>query len=74
MGRGPGHELLPRLRADDPADGQAVPAPGRLDGTFGTVTDAGVRAVQKCSGIAVDGQVGPQAWRHLGTPTPGCGH
>ncbi|MDQ1009803.1 hypothetical protein QFZ82_004288 [Streptomyces sp. V4I23] len=45
-----------------------------VDGNFGTATDTAIRAVQKCSGITVDGQVGPQTWRHLDTPTPGCGH
>ncbi|MFI1869980.1 peptidoglycan-binding protein [Streptomyces jumonjinensis] len=45
-----------------------------VDGRFGTATDTAVRAVQSCSGIEVDGQVGPQTWKYLDRPLSGCGH
>lgn len=38
---------------------------GGIDGIFGTKTDAGVRAVQKAAGIAVDGKVGPDTRKAL---------
>ncbi|MFD5329312.1 peptidoglycan-binding protein [Streptomyces sp. NPDC127092] len=44
------------------------------DGKFGAETEAGVKAVQRCSGIRVDGQVGPETWKYLDYPKPGCGH
>ncbi|MGW8882171.1 peptidoglycan-binding domain-containing protein [Streptomyces mirabilis] len=37
-------------------------------------TDVAVRAVQRCSGLNPDGQVGPQTWKYLDTPMSGCGH
>ncbi|MFJ6015188.1 peptidoglycan-binding protein [Streptomyces sp. NPDC092952] len=45
-----------------------------VDGKFGESTDVAVRAVQSCSGLKPDGQVGPQTWKYLDTPMPGCGH
>lgn len=45
-----------------------------VDGNFGSATDTAVRAVQSCSGLKVDGQVGPQTWKYLDTPMSGCGH
>ncbi|MFF1650853.1 peptidoglycan-binding protein [Streptomyces sp. NPDC058240] len=45
-----------------------------VDGKFGESTDAAVRAVQSCSGLKPDGQVGPQTWKYLDTPMSGCGH
>ncbi|MGW2111140.1 peptidoglycan-binding protein [Streptomyces sp. NPDC001948] len=45
-----------------------------LDSKFGESTDAAVRAVQRCSGLNADGQVGPQTWKYLDTPMSGCGH
>ncbi|MEU4506217.1 peptidoglycan-binding domain-containing protein [Streptomyces sp. NPDC024089] len=45
-----------------------------VDGKFGESTDVAVRAVQRCSGLNPDGQVGPQTWKHLDTPMSGCGH
>ncbi|MCX5166305.1 peptidoglycan-binding protein [Streptomyces sp. NBC_00264] len=45
-----------------------------LDSNFGESTDAAVRAVQSCSGLRPDGQVGPQTWKYLDTPMSGCGH
>ncbi|WP_331765652.1 peptidoglycan-binding protein (plasmid) [Streptomyces atratus] len=44
------------------------------DGNFGEKTDVAVRAVQRCSGLNPDGQVGPQTWKYLDTPMSGCGH
>ncbi|MER5618234.1 peptidoglycan-binding protein [Streptomyces sp. NPDC002215] len=45
-----------------------------VDGKFGEGTDTAVRAVQSCSGLKPDGQVGPQTWKYLDTPMSGCGH
>ncbi|WP_371095794.1 peptidoglycan-binding domain-containing protein [Streptomyces sanglieri] len=45
-----------------------------VDGKFGESTDLAVRAVQSCSGLRPDGQVGPQTWKYLDTPMSGCGH
>ncbi|MER5616850.1 peptidoglycan-binding domain-containing protein [Streptomyces sp. NPDC002215] len=45
-----------------------------VDGKFGESTDVAVRAVQRCSGLNPDGQVGPQTWKYLDTPMSGCGH
>ncbi|MER5631539.1 peptidoglycan-binding protein [Streptomyces nitrosporeus] len=45
-----------------------------VDGKFGESTDVAVRAVQTCSGLKADGQVGPQTWKYLDTPMAGCGH
>ncbi|MEU6927395.1 peptidoglycan-binding protein [Streptomyces sp. NPDC046631] len=45
-----------------------------LDSNFGESTDTAVRAVQSCSGLKPDGQVGPQTWKYLDTPMAGCGH
>ncbi|WP_406016368.1 peptidoglycan-binding protein [Streptomyces sp. NBC_00984] len=45
-----------------------------VDGKFGESTDVAVRAVQSCSGLKPDGQVGPQTWKYLDTPMAGCGH
>jgi peptidoglycan hydrolase-like protein with peptidoglycan-binding domain len=41
---------------------------------FGPKTAAAVRGVQSCSGIAVDGIVGPNTWRYLNTPKRSCGN
>ncbi|MFC9756909.1 peptidoglycan-binding protein [Streptomyces sp. NPDC056921] len=45
-----------------------------VDGKFGESTGVAVRAVQSCSGLNPDGQVGPQTWKYLDTPMSGCGH
>ncbi|MFF4866790.1 peptidoglycan-binding protein [Streptomyces sp. NPDC001231] len=45
-----------------------------VDGKFGSGTEAAVKAVQQCSGIKVDGQVGPETWKYLEYPMAGCGH
>ncbi|MEV6248878.1 peptidoglycan-binding protein [Streptomyces sp. NPDC051742] len=44
------------------------------DGRFGADTETAVKAVQRCSGIPVDGQVGPTTWKYLDYPRPACGH
>ena len=36
-----------------------------IDGSFGSQTDAAVRAYQGAHGLVVDGQVGPQMWQPL---------
>ncbi|MFI1660447.1 peptidoglycan-binding protein [Streptomyces sp. NPDC020472] len=46
----------------------------KIDGNFGSGTEAAVKAVQQCSGLTADGQVGPQTWRYLEYPMSGCGH
>ncbi|WP_328484889.1 peptidoglycan-binding protein [Streptomyces zaomyceticus] len=44
------------------------------DGKFGAGTETAVKAVQRCSGIPADGQVGPTTWKYLDYPKPACGH
>ncbi|MEU6935049.1 peptidoglycan-binding domain-containing protein [Streptomyces sp. 2RAF24] len=44
------------------------------DGKFGPATTAGVKAIQRCYGITVDGKVGPDTWKYLDYPVAGCGH
>ncbi|MFJ5130788.1 peptidoglycan-binding protein [Streptomyces sp. NPDC088555] len=44
-----------------------------VDGEFGASTDVAVRAIQSCSGLKPDGQVGPQTWKYLDTPCPAAG-
>ncbi|MFJ6355375.1 peptidoglycan-binding protein [Streptomyces sp. NPDC092046] len=44
------------------------------DSKFGPATTAGVKAIQRCSGITVDGKVGPDTWKYLDYPLAGCGH
>ncbi|MFJ1722427.1 peptidoglycan-binding protein [Streptomyces sp. NPDC088244] len=44
-----------------------------VDGKFGESTDVAVRAIQSCSGLKPDGQVGPQTWKYLDTPCPAAG-
>ncbi|SFC16950.1 serine/threonine-protein kinase [Streptomyces aidingensis] len=43
-----------------------------VDGIFGPLTDDAVRDIQRCSGIAVDGEVGPDTWGYLDNPKPSC--
>lgn len=39
---------------------------GNIDGIYGTLTEKGVRAVQKYNGLTVDGIAGPQTLRVMG--------
>jgi hypothetical protein len=43
-----------------------------VDGQFGPLTEAAVRRVQQCSGIEVDGEVGPVTWTYLDNPKRSC--
>jgi peptidoglycan hydrolase-like protein with peptidoglycan-binding domain len=38
---------------------------GGVDGIFGAATEAGVKALQRDSGLARDGVVGPQTWNAI---------
>jgi peptidoglycan hydrolase-like protein with peptidoglycan-binding domain len=38
---------------------------GGVDGIFGAKTESGVKALQKATGISVDGIVGPQTWKQI---------
>jgi peptidoglycan hydrolase-like protein with peptidoglycan-binding domain len=38
---------------------------GGVDGTFGTNTESGVKALQTATAIAVDGIVGPETWKKI---------
>ncbi|MFC4503851.1 MULTISPECIES: peptidoglycan-binding protein [Streptomyces] len=40
-------------------------SPGGIDGIFGPLTRRAVRAVQKRSGLEVDGMIGPHTWKVL---------
>ena len=42
-----------------------LPEPARIDGNFGPVTEAAVRAFQELHGLEVDGIVGPLTWAAL---------
>lgn len=42
---------------------------GRIDGRFGSRTEAAVRAFQEAAGLTVDGKVGEQTWNALLHPT-----
>ena len=39
--------------------------PIAADGSFGPATDGQARAFQKCAGVSVDGEIGPQTWAAL---------
>jgi peptidoglycan hydrolase-like protein with peptidoglycan-binding domain len=39
--------------------------PLTVDGSFGQLTETAVLAFQRCAGIDMDGQVGPQTWGAL---------
>ncbi|WP_390899056.1 peptidoglycan-binding domain-containing protein [Streptomyces cynarae] len=36
-----------------------------LNSDFGPLTDGATRKFQRCAGITVDGQIGPQTWAYL---------
>lgn len=42
-----------------------LPAPAKIDGDFGEITEAAVRAFQELSDLEPDGIVGPLTWRAL---------
>ena len=41
-------------------------SPGPVDGAFGPLTEASVRALQRSRGLVVDGVAGPRTWAELG--------
>lgn len=43
------------------------PEPAKIDGDFGEITEAAVRAFQESNDLGVDGIVGPLTWRALQT-------
>jgi peptidoglycan hydrolase-like protein with peptidoglycan-binding domain len=47
---------------------QFTPYPGAIDGIFGPMTDAAVRALQSWAGVSVDGIVGDDTWFVWMTP------
>ena len=58
---GPVVKSLQQLLTNGAAGGWNV-APGPIDGQFGPLTKASVKAFQSWGGIAVDGVVGDQTW------------
>jgi hypothetical protein len=46
---------------------QLLPEPAKVDGDFGEITEAAVKAFQELHGLAPDGIVGPLTWRALET-------
>ena len=48
------------LRARD-----LYPTPAKIDGDFGEITEAGVKAFQELNGLEPDGIVGPLTWQAL---------
>ena len=46
--------------------------PHGLDGSFGSKTEAALRAFQRAAGIVVDGKAGPQTWGALKSSSPGA--
>ena len=60
----PGSAGLPVRRAQNRL-GLAGFNTGGVDGVFGANTEVGVKALQRASGIAADGIVGPQTWKQI---------
>ncbi|MGY3848093.1 peptidoglycan-binding domain-containing protein [Streptomyces hydrogenans] len=42
------------------------------DGIFGPDSTAGLKAIQRCSGIVADGEIGPDTWKYLDYPKTTC--
>jgi N-acetyl-anhydromuramyl-L-alanine amidase AmpD len=49
-----------------------LPGPAKVDGVFGKLTEAAVKAFQELHGLAPDGIVGPLTWRALQTADVGA--
>ena len=41
------------------------PEPAKIDGDFGEITEAAVKALQELNDLNPDGKVGPMTWRAL---------
>ena len=50
-----------------------LPEPALVDGDFGEITEAAVKAFQELNGLEVDGIVGPMTWSALQTAEVGVG-
>ena len=59
---------LQKALAGDDIVVEFTPYSGAIDGIFGPITDAAVRALQGWAGISVDGIVGDDTWFVWMTP------
>jgi peptidoglycan hydrolase-like protein with peptidoglycan-binding domain len=66
--KGPGVAWLQKALSGADVVVQFTPYGGAIDGIFGPVTDASVRALQTWAGITVDGIVGDDTWFVWMTP------
>jgi peptidoglycan hydrolase-like protein with peptidoglycan-binding domain len=66
--KGPGVAWLQKALSGADVVVQFAPYGGAIDGIFGPVTDASVRALQTWAGITVDGIVGDDTWFVWMTP------